>query len=156
MNDKPKISIRKAVNGDIDRMTELLEELFSIEADFQFDAAKQRTGLEMIINSGAGSFILVAEYSGQVVAMCSLQTVISTAQGRKAGIIEDMVVGSRFRGMGIGAALLAEMEKQAVAMGIDRIQLLADKNNTPALEFYAKSGWTATELICLRKYLGTK
>jgi ribosomal protein S18 acetylase RimI-like enzyme len=32
------------------------------------------------------------------------------------------------------------------------LQLLADKNNLPALNFYQKQGWQSTQLVCLRKH----
>jgi hypothetical protein len=31
------------------------------------------------------------------------------------------------------------------------MQLLADRNNINALDFYKKQKWAATQLICLRK-----
>jgi hypothetical protein len=33
---------------------------------------------------------------------------------------------------------------------VSRLQLLADRSNVPALDFYRIMGWHMTELICLR------
>jgi GNAT superfamily N-acetyltransferase len=61
------------------------------------------------------------------------------------------VVTERLRGQGIGAALLATLAAWAVQHGATRLQLLADGQNRPALDFYRKNGWLPTQLICLRK-----
>ena len=36
------------------------------------------------------------------------------------------------------------------------MQLLADRTNHPALDFYRRQGWQHTQLICLRKYSTTE
>lgn len=48
---------------------------------------------------------------------------------------------------------MAAVADWAAAAGATRLQLLADKDNGPALEFYQKQGWQFTRLICLRKLL---
>jgi GNAT superfamily N-acetyltransferase len=137
---------------DIKDLIELLKELFSIEADFKFDAVLQRKGLTQILedNSG-GSCIMVAERSGRVIGMCSAQMLVSTAEGGSAAVVEDMVVFPEYRGMGIGESLLSAIESWSVQKGATRMHLLADKNNYPALDFYLKNNWGMTQLICLRK-----
>jgi hypothetical protein len=37
--------------------------------------------------------------------------------------------------------------------GMTRLQLLADKSNSPALAFYTRQGWQSTQLFALRKGL---
>lgn len=149
-----EITIRQGRIQDTKDLVELLKELFSIEKDFRSDAALQRKGLIQILedNSG-GSCIMVAERSGRVIGMCSAQMLISTAEGGPAAMIEDMVVFPEYRGMGIGESLLSAIELWSVQKGATRMQLLADKNNFPALDFYLKNNWGMTQLICLRKKL---
>jgi GNAT superfamily N-acetyltransferase len=96
--------------------------------------------------------IKVAEINGRVVGMCTAQTLISTAEGGMAALIEDLVVGTNHRGQGIGAKLLQSIEQWAHSRGATRLQLLADRNNQAALQFYAKAGWKGTQLICIRKH----
>lgn len=132
-------------------MVSLLEALFTIEADFAFDAAKQRAGLEGLLESGQAC-VLVAEREGRVVGMVSVQTVISTAEGGPVGWVEDLVVAEDCRGLGIGRRLLEHLETWAIRNGLSRLQLLADRNNGPALGFYERLGWAETSLIALRKF----
>ncbi|MFQ6757997.1 MAG: GNAT family N-acetyltransferase [Deltaproteobacteria bacterium] len=143
-------AIRPALLGDLDGLVDLLRMLFAIEADFAFDAALQRRGLAMLL-AHEGAVILVAEAAGQVIGMCSGQLTISTAEGGFSLLVEDVVVAEAWQGKGIGRALLAALEQWAADRKIGRLQLLADRNNAAALEFYRKLGWQGTELICQRR-----
>jgi ribosomal protein S18 acetylase RimI-like enzyme len=42
------------------------------------------------------------------------------------------------------------MEARAREMGLSRLQLLADMDNAPALDFYTRRGWRRTSLLALR------
>ena len=143
--------IRLAVQSDIPAMVALLHRLFTIEADFQFSAERQHRGLELLLGSGTAA-IMVAEEESEVVGMVSAQLVISTAEGGPSLLIEDLVVAANRQSQGIGTALLLAVEEWGSAKGADRMQLLADRTNLPALDFYRRKGWRATQLICLRKY----
>ncbi len=153
MNKNTSLHIRPATESDIAAMTELLRTLFAIEADFHFDAEKQSRGLRLLIADPTRAVALVAETAGRVVAMCTGQIVISTAEGAGSVWVEDVVVEKAFRGHGIAGDLLAQLDLWAKARGATRLQLLADLENTTALEFYTKSGWAKTQLICRRKRL---
>jgi GNAT superfamily N-acetyltransferase len=146
------VKIRNACFDDLDALTALLRELFSIEADFVFNEVRQRRGLKLMLDGcSKHRCIKVAEADGQVVGMCSAQTLISTAEGGIVALVEDMVVHFRFRGQGIGRKLMASIEDWAHSRGVTRLQLLADRTNFSALDFYNKIGWRPTQLICLRR-----
>ncbi|MCK5218693.1 GNAT family N-acetyltransferase [bacterium] len=153
MGQCPGIIIRPAAPADIEDMLVLLKELFVIEEDFTFNEPLQRQGLSLLLADSKDRCVLVAERARKVIGMCSLQTVISTAEGGRVGIVEDMVVASSFHGQGVGRRLLAAMEEWAWKHGLCRLQLLADSGNCPALDFYKSQNWTNTRLICLRKRL---
>jgi ribosomal protein S18 acetylase RimI-like enzyme len=144
------IIVRRALPADLDSLISLLEVLFSIEEDFTFDEPRQRRGLAMMLKNPRGC-ILVAEADDKVVGMCSGQLIVSTAEGGPALLIEDVIVREEFREKGIGRALMKEIAAWAHTRGATRLQLLADRNNHPALSFYEKLGWQTTQLICLRK-----
>ena len=147
------VIIRAAEPRDLDALLGLLESLFSIEADFEFDASKQRAGLSLLIG---GACVLAAEREGRVVGMCTVQTVISTAEGGPVGWVEDVAVAPDCAGQGIGRELLAQAEAWAAQHGLTRLQLLADRNNAPALGFYGHLGWSRTDLVALRKRPGPR
>jgi GNAT superfamily N-acetyltransferase len=142
--------IRFATAADLPALVALLQELFAIEADFRGDPARQERGLRLLLDSPGGK-IWVAEEQERVVGLCTLQVLVSTAEGGPAGWVEDVVVASDRRGLGIGRQLLAALETWAVRHGLSRLQLLADRENHPALDFYRRLGWEGTRLIALRK-----
>lgn len=143
--------IRRAAIPDISSMIRLLKILFSIETDFAFDELVQRKGLEMMLSDNTDCCLMVAEINQQVIGMCTAQILVSTAEGGKVALIEDLVVEDAYRGHGLGKELLSAVEEWAMAQGVKRLQLLADRTNTPALNFYQKLNWKSTQLICLRK-----
>lgn len=145
--------IRTAIPEDIPALCDLLAALFEIESDFTPDREKQKKALGMLIDDQSGSgAILVAVMDNLAIGMCSVQKVISTAEGGPAGLVEDLIVREEYRGKGIATKLLDDVRKWCRANGITRIQLLADKNNARAFEFYANRGWIYTDLVCLRKH----
>jgi GNAT superfamily N-acetyltransferase len=142
------IRIDRAAAADIPALIGLLDELFSIEADFSVDAAKQRRGLALLLAQPANrAAIFVARTSdGTAVGMASAQLVISTAEGAPSAWIEDVVVGKSFRGKGVAKLLLQATLRWAAQCGATRAQLLADHGNQPALDFYGHLGWRSTRL----------
>ncbi|WP_292460251.1 GNAT family N-acetyltransferase [Methanothermococcus sp.] len=150
--DKRKITVKTAKEEDIKDMVKLLKELFEIEKDFEPNEEKQRKGLELLLNS-ENARIFVAKCGNTVVGMCSIQTLISTAEGGKVGILEDLIVDKDFRGKGIGSKLLSEVGKYCKENNILRLTLLADKDNDKAIEFYNSKNWKFTNLIVLRKFI---
>ncbi len=144
--------IREARQTDIPGMTELLETLFAVEEDFSFDKELQTNGLKLLLDNPAAC-LLVAESEGKTVGMCSGQLTISTAEGGPALLVEDVVVREGHRGCGLGRRLMEGIADWAVEKGVSRLQLLADRNNAEALQFYRHLGWQQTELICLRQKL---
>jgi GNAT superfamily N-acetyltransferase len=147
------VSIRPARYGDIESMVQLLQLLFALEQDFEPNPDRQRQGLKMMLDNPNGC-VLVAQGDGQVIGMCSGQLLISTAEGGPALLVEDVVIGEPWRGRGVGRLLMEAISGWAQGKNVNRLQLLADRNNTAALEFYRCLGWQGTELICLRSFLG--
>lgn len=132
-------------------MAELLGELFSIESGFTVSRPLQQKGLELLLaGPPERTLVLVAESSSEVVGMVTVQTFISTAEGGRVGLIEDLVVDGRFRTQGIGGRLLEEVASWGRKTGLKRLQLLADQANAPALRFYHHAGWFRTGMICIR------
>lgn len=145
------VQIRSARLEDLPDIAALLGELFRIERDFKPDKALQQEGLRMLLGMPERVLLLVAVQDGRVVGTCAVHDGVSTAEGARVAVLEDLVVAERFRRMGIGRALLAAAEEQAVRRGARRLQLLADRTNQPALAFYACHGWEPTQLVALRR-----
>lgn len=144
------IRIEPATEQDIDALGGLLQQLFTIETDFHFDAAKTGRALLQLIDDNRAC-VLVAREDNKVIGMCTAQLVISTAEGAYSAWVEDVVIDSQQRSKGVGKQLLNALGAWAKGQGATRLQLLADMQNLPALEFYRHSGWQQLQLQAWRK-----
>jgi len=144
-------TVREAGAADLPVLVRLLDLLFSLETDFRPDPRRQRRGLELMLEDREQRRVLVAEVAGVVRGMATAQLLVSTAEGALSALVEDLVVDDGARRAGLGRRLLLGLEDWARARGATRLQLLADRDNRPALEFYRRLGWTTTQLVALRR-----
>jgi len=150
--DMKALTIRSAGQDDLEAMVALLQTLFAIEEDFTPDPERQRRGLVRFLDGcGKHRGILVAEGEAEVIAMATIQILVSTAEGGAVGLVEDVVVHQDYRGCGVGRRLMNAVTAWAQERGLTRLQLLADRTNFNALDFYDRMGWVPTRLICLRR-----
>ena len=82
---------------------------------------------------------LIAEEDGEAAGMALFFPVYSTWRGR-ALHLEDLFVRPRFRGRGIGKALLKKVAEVAVERGCVLLYWHVLDWNTPAIEFYKTLG----------------
>jgi len=142
--------VRRAASVDVVGLSELLMELVELEPDFEAEPTGLRKGLELLMDT-RGAAVFVAETEGAICGMCSVQTLISTAEGGAVGVVEDVVVKRGMRHHGIGSILMDAVLNWSRAHGLTRLQLLADSENRSAVKFYRNLGWDNTRMICLRK-----
>jgi len=135
---------------DLPQLVELLGELFEQEAEFTPDASKQEIALKMILADPRLGKLFVARDGRQVVAMASLLYTVSTAEGGKAALFEDLVVRPDYRNQGIGARLLEYVITQARAEGLLRLTLLTDMQNESAQVLYRKLGFVGSPMKPMR------
>jgi len=146
------IEIGAATAADIPALVVLLGELFSIERDFVPDAAKQERGLRLILDNPASGKIFVVRRDGQTVGMASLLFTVSTAEGGRAAVLEDVIVAAAYRRLKVGRRLVQHVRQWAGAQGIVRLTLLADRSNSAALRFYESEGFASSETMVVYRY----
>lgn len=142
--------IEPATAGDVTQLADLLDLLFTQEADFRPDRGKQERGLRLVIQTPHVGVILAARDGGTVVGMVSLLFTISTAEGGPACWLEDMVVRPEKRGDGLGSRLLQSAIDYARTHRFSRITLLTDKVNAGAIRFYGRHGFKESAMTVLR------
>ncbi len=146
-----KIEVAKI--SDIPALCDLLESLFTQEAEFASDRDAQIRGLKSVIENDDVGDILVARDNDDIIAMVNVLYTVSTALGARVGILEDMVVSSAGRGSGIGSKLLLNAMEFAREKGCLRITLLTDHDNEGAHRFYQKHGFSRSTMVAFRKSL---
>ena len=144
------IELGTATREDLPQLVALLGVLFSQEAEFVPDDAKQTRALKKILADDSVGRIHVARDGGKVVAMASLIYGISTAEGGLAASFEDFIVLPGYRGKGIGSALLQYVIAEARKLGVLRLTLLTDKQNKRAQALYRKLGFAESTMKAMR------
>ncbi|HEX7251132.1 MAG TPA: GNAT family N-acetyltransferase [Burkholderiales bacterium] len=139
-----------ASGKDLPQMVALLGQLFEQEAEFKPDAPKQEAALKMILADPKAGRLFVAKDGSKVVAMASLLYTVSTAEGGKAALFEDLVVRSDYRKQGIGARLLEHVIAQARAEGVLRLTLLTGMQNEQAQVLYRRLGFVGSPMKPMR------
>ena len=142
-----------ATAGDLEALADLLAELFTLEADFSPDRSKQLAGLKLILDHPALGRLFVLRVDGRVAGMANALITVSTAQGGRVLLLEDVVLARAHQGSGLGRRLVEHVLDWAAAEGMSRISLLADRDNTPALAFYRRLGFEESNMKVLRRAL---
>lgn len=142
-----------ATADDLPALCDLLSELFSLEADFKPNRENQLRGLRLILESPAIGRLFVLRVDGVVAGMANALFTVSTAQGTKVLLLEDVIVSRTFRGGGLGRRLVEHVCAWARDEGLTRVTLLADKDNAPALAFYHRLGFEFSAMRVLRRQL---
>ncbi|MCX7896493.1 MAG: GNAT family N-acetyltransferase [Rhodocyclaceae bacterium] len=145
-----QVIIDYATAADLPAMADLLEELFSLEADFVPMRDRHLSGLRLILADPGRGRLFVARSGAQVIGMANVLITVSTALGAHVAILEDVIVAPAFRRQGIGRRLLDTVIDWARKHGLARITLLADGDNGCALAFYERMGFTASSMVVRR------
>ncbi|WP_298151537.1 GNAT family N-acetyltransferase [Flavobacterium sp.] len=131
--------IRKGLREDMPSVLELIKELavFEKEPDAVVvtvaDLERDGFGENPLFQT------LVAEENGKIVGMALYYYRYSTWKGRTIHL-EDLIVTESMRGSGMGFKLYAEIIAQGKRDGVRRIEWNVLDWNTPAIDFYEKSG----------------
>jgi ribosomal protein S18 acetylase RimI-like enzyme len=150
-----KACIDFATGDDLATMAELLAELFGLESDFRPQREKQINGLRLILGDPGIGRLFVLRVDGRVAGMANALLTVSTAEGRRVALLEDVIVAAGFRGRGFGRQLVEHVAAWAAAQDLARITLLADRDNAPALAFYERLGFERSAMRVLRKPIAT-
>jgi GNAT superfamily N-acetyltransferase len=133
-------SIRAATPADIPLILDLIRALAAYEREP--DAVK--TTETDLLRDGFGPHprfeCLIAEVAGEPAGFALFFYNYSTWRGRAGIHLEDLFVHPRFRGQGIGKALLARVAARAAEQGCVRLQWDVLDWNQTAIDFYQGLG----------------
>lgn len=142
--------IEPATIEDLPQLVELLVALFSEEADFDPNKAKQEHGLRMILEQPNRGRIFVLRTDHQVIGMVNLLFTISTAEGGLVVLMEDVIVHPLHRRQGYGGLLLKHAIHFARDKHFRRITLLTDRISAQSQAFFANHGFAFSSMIPMR------
>src|SRR5690606_16876637 len=134
-------NIRKFKREDLPEILELIQEL----ADFEKEPEAVEVTTEILEKEGLSDNPLftcfVAEVDGKIEGMALVYFRFSTWKGRTVHL-EDLIVRKNKRGTGLGSALYRKVIEYALEQGVKRCEWVVLDWNTPAIEFYERSGAT--------------
>ncbi len=144
------LNISIAEIEDITALCDLLESLFTLEAEFSPDREKQQHGLLKIIQTPQTGLIIIAKLNDVAIGMVNILFTVSTALGERVALLEDMVIASTYQGKGFGSLLMEHAISEARNQQCKRITLLTDKTNLAAQHFYKQHGFIQSEMLPFR------
>ena len=131
--------IRKGKKKDMKGVLDLIHEL----AIFEKEPDAVVITLLDLERDGFGKYPLfhtfIAEANGKVVGIAFYYYRYSTWKGKTIHL-EDLIVKEKLRGSGIGFALYSKIMAQGKKDTVRRIEWAVLNWNTPAIEFYKKTG----------------
>jgi ribosomal protein S18 acetylase RimI-like enzyme len=77
---------------------------------------------------------------------------IGAWDGRRAWVYHLAVLPA-LQGRGLGRMLMDELERRLVAVGATKANLLVERGNAGAADFYRKAGYAPDELLFMAKRL---
>lgn len=146
------IVIRKARKEDVQTILALINQL----AEYEQLSQEVRATPELLQRYGFGTEVYYhcllaetrAEDGGTAVGFALYFFTFSTFLGKPTLYLEDLFVLPRYRGRGVGTALLKSLARIALEKDCGRMEWAVLDWNTPAIEFYksigaiALSDWT--------------
>ena len=133
------MNIRKGEKKDMKAVLELIQEL----ATFEKEPDAVVVTVADLERDGFGDYPLfhtfVAEVNQKIVGIALYYYRYSTWKGKTIHL-EDLIVKEKMRGSGLGLALYSKIIEQGKIDKVRRIEWAVLDWNTPAIDFYIKSG----------------
>lgn len=131
-------AIRRAARADLDALLALEEVTFDSD---RISRAQWRRHI-----ASPSAAVLVGGRPGHVDAAA----VVFYRRGSRRARLYSLAVGTHVRGTGLGGALLAAVESDALTRGCDALHLEVRTDNAPAIALYERRGYLRA--TCVRGF----
>ncbi len=148
MNDQSnKIKIAKIKEDDLKELASLYQELQDNEASID----KMRKTL-LKVKDDSNHVLLGARVDGILAGtLLGVSCQMLFGKCKSFMIVEDVVVSSKFRRLGIGKALMNKIEEIAEQLNCSYIMLITDTDRPNAHKFYLSLGYKTNEYKAFKK-----
>lgn len=131
--------IRKGNAADMPAVLELIRELAAFEREPEAVVISAADLVRDGFSEAPLFHTFIAEKDEKIVGMALYYYRYSTWKGKTIHL-EDLIISEKMRGTGLGFALYSEVIKQGKKDNVRRIEWNVLDWNTPAIDFYEKSG----------------
>ena len=132
--------LRAAVAEDLTAIVRLIREFAEFEDLSEYcEVTEQRLGAALF-GENAVAESMVALDGEAVIGYALLFPNFSSFRGQRGFYLDDIYITAKYRGTGVGRAILKEIARLADARGYERIDLLVLDWNSKAADFYLSLG----------------
>jgi GNAT superfamily N-acetyltransferase len=124
-SEEKRMRIRKASIDDRERVIDLLKTLLIPAGEVSREWSDEAQIFRLLVEKPDLGCVLIAEENGEIAGITTLSYPIALRCCGVYSCIEENIVDERFRGRGIGGALLKAAIAEATARGCDEIQVNA-------------------------------
>lgn len=136
------IWIRACFEEDLPAVSNLLVELDKTTGEARhFDLDTMRGHFQSMQQQPQVYYNQVADLDGQVVGFISVIFYQTLIHNGGTAMINELVVSQENRGQGIGGRLVDSAHSEALARGMDELEVGVERGNLQALRFYRKTGF---------------
>ena len=135
-----KLVIRPAEEKDASDIIKLIKELADYEKLSDMVVVSEDDIKKVAFGKDKFVEILIAEYEGNFAGQALFFNNFSTFLGKPGIYLEDLVVRPKYRGKGIGKALLQKIIDLAKERNYGRVEWSVLDWNEPAIKFYQNIG----------------
>jgi len=134
--------VRQATADDADEIARLLHD-FNTEFDTPSPGAEVLAERLRLLLAGHTTIAILAGTPAVAVALTTLRTNVWYAG--EVALLDELYVEPRFRGQGIGSAIVKKLTSISRGRGVDLIEINVDEGDVEAQHFYERHGFSATE-----------
>ena len=134
------VSVRPAAAADADFIFALIGELAAYERLADAVTAPPAQVASALFGPAPRVFCEIAEWRGEPAGFALWFYSFSTFRGAGGLWLEDLFVRPRFRGKGLGKALLTRLARRCEEEGLARFEWTVLDWNTPSIAFYEAQG----------------
>lgn len=107
---------------------------------------------ELIFNNSYNNYIISCYIQNNKLFGMASMCLYKTISGHK-GWVEDVVVDTNMRGMGIGNKLISELLEESERLNLTDVLLFTESEKESAISLYKKFGFTKRDsIIMIKKY----
>jgi len=139
------LTIRPATVDDVPLILSLIRGLAEYERLAHECVASEELLRASLFGTRADAEVVIAEVDGEGAGFALFFHNYSTFLARKGIYLEDLFVWPRFRGRGIGRALLVHLARLTIEREGGRLEWSVLDWNEPAIRFYRSLGATAMD-----------
>lgn len=132
--------LRLAGAADVDTVAALMREFYA-ESGYPLDAARARAAIAALAGDERLGRLWLVEHEGQAVGYLALTFGWSLEYHGRDAFVDDFFVRAAFRGRGLGTRVLAAVEEQARALGVQALHLEVERGNRAGQALYRNRGF---------------